>query len=281
MSLVLFEQSALRIEVKYLELRKYTWYFRRRIPDQVKKLYPGKSGTIFFSLKTTDKAKAGRMAIANALKQDALWKGTLEGNVRYGPEERKAADAFLDRFGLKPGGHIAYAEADLEPERFLDELIYLSQDKSDPPAIIPENLPGFVRMAADLFYGDTIIPCLSEVLDLHRRLSGTEANAKSEMGRQRAFEQLFSIAGDIPVDQYTRSHANEFVSNLKAQGLKSATIKRYNNYVSPVFTTAIAECEINKPNIFHHLKIPALGHDTKRREPFSSERLTSALVGEN
>ena len=273
MSLIYYEHSALRIEVKYLQRRKNTWYFRRRIPDHAKKLHPGKSGTIFFSLKTSDKTKAARLAIEEALKLDALWKSTLDDKAMYGPEERKAAEAYLQGFGLKPGGHIAYAEADLEPDRFLDELIYLSQDEAEPPSILPARLPRHVKLAADLFYGAKAVPYLSEALELHRRLTGSKDSSKSEQGRQRAIDQLFSIAGDIPADQYTRSNANEFVANLSRQGLKSGTIKRYINYVSPVFTTAIAEYELNKTNIFHNIKIPALGRDVTPREPFNSEEL--------
>ncbi|WP_132543814.1 DUF6538 domain-containing protein [Rhodovulum euryhalinum] len=66
MSFVLFNFGAIRIEVSYLLFKGNVWYFRRRIPDDVRRLYPSKKGQLFFSLKTGDKMKAAKLADMHA-----------------------------------------------------------------------------------------------------------------------------------------------------------------------------------------------------------------------
>lgn len=62
MAFVLFEGGAFKVVVKYVERRGNTYYFRRRIPNDVRHLYPGKNGVLFWSLETSDEKQAGRKA---------------------------------------------------------------------------------------------------------------------------------------------------------------------------------------------------------------------------
>jgi len=73
MAIVLFDRGAFRVVARYVEQRGGTYYFRRRIPDDVRPLYPGRKGFLFFSLKTSDPMEAARRADEEARRQDALW----------------------------------------------------------------------------------------------------------------------------------------------------------------------------------------------------------------
>jgi hypothetical protein len=62
MSVILYDRGAFRIEAKYIQLKDNTWYFRRRIPDDVRSLHPGRKGQIYLSLKTSDERNAAQQA---------------------------------------------------------------------------------------------------------------------------------------------------------------------------------------------------------------------------
>jgi len=62
--MLLFEAGALRVMCKHLQLKGNTYYYRRRVPEDVRSLYKrlGKrpEEQLFFSLKTTDKLDVAR-----------------------------------------------------------------------------------------------------------------------------------------------------------------------------------------------------------------------------
>ena len=96
MSLILYDRGAFTILAKYIQLKGNTWYFRRRVPDDVRSLHPGRKGQIFLSLKTSDQREAAQRADRLARQQDALWKAFRAGSVHSGPELNQAALGMLE-----------------------------------------------------------------------------------------------------------------------------------------------------------------------------------------
>ena len=272
MSLILYDVGAILINVKYLQPKKNRWYFRRRIPHDVRKLYPGKTGDIYFSLKTADKIQAAKQADIHARQQDALWEAYRSGKIDAGPEAHKAALGMLEAHGLRPGQWEEYHKAEIEPDEFLNELAHLSEGEDGQ--IVREDLPTHAVLAADLFYGVVQdVPFLSEALKLYQKLVGEEEGTKEHGSRVRAVQRLMDESGDMPIDRYTRENARVYVDVLLAEGKKTATVRRYVNYVSPVFNMAIREYELSKANVFEAIRIPKLGEDAEERVPFTPSEL--------
>lgn len=288
MAVVIRESGAYTLKAKYLELRDNTWYFRRRIPAEIQRFYPGKPSQIFLSLKTPDARQAARAAHQKALEQDAFWKSCRSGEPIVGKETRLSAFSILEAHGLTPGQHREYERLGLEPDGFLDELRYQSQD--DEGRIILEDLPSDYAVAAKLFYGEKVAPTLVDARDKHFGLGLGPKGVKSHAQFENAFNLFLGIAGDLPVDQYRREHANEFVAALVDRNAKYATIKRYVAQLRPIFATAIREFEIQRQNIFSGLVIPNKDEQVENRPPLrlprsgtskpSAVRLTTNAAGQ-
>ena len=105
MSIVVLELGAFRLMAKHVFQKKPggVYYFRRRIPDDVRRLYPDKpNGMLVYSLRTKDVKEAAKLANRDAIKQDALWKSHREGITEYSPEQLLAAEELLRVHHLKP-----------------------------------------------------------------------------------------------------------------------------------------------------------------------------------
>ena len=93
-----------QVKVKYL-LRKYgLLYYQRRIPEDIKPHYPGKT-FILINLKTLDLTKATRLCAQYAARDDVLW-ATLRSGLDPDlttTENRAAAEALLASWGTTRG----------------------------------------------------------------------------------------------------------------------------------------------------------------------------------
>ena len=278
MSVVVLEVGAFVVMAKYIFQKPGSdlWYFRRRIPDDVRKHYPGKSGGyLIFSLQTKDATEAAKRANRKAVEQDALWKGIRGGDVSYGPEVVSAALALLDSYDLKPDQYKEYKAADLEPDKFINELLYQA-DAMDPQTQSSnwrEDLPPVHRVAGDLFYGSKVPVFLSEALRAYQELKGEDPTSDAGVYRTRVIDKFMSLYGDLPIDQYSREHANGFVTHLLGKGNKTATVKRLLNSIRPVFRMMSRENELDDRKIFESVNIPNLGDDSEPRSPYSVEEI--------
>lgn len=67
--ILLFEAWAYRVMCKHVQLKGNVYYYRRRVPEDVRSLHKrlgrGREAQLFFSLKTSDKAEACRRADAH------------------------------------------------------------------------------------------------------------------------------------------------------------------------------------------------------------------------
>jgi integrase len=272
MAVLLFESGAFTVKVKYIEPREGIWYFRRRIPHDLRKHYPSREAQIFCSLKTRDVTRAAKLANQMASEQDALWRSLRENAELSGPELKASAAAILQQHGLRPGQYQEYRQHKLEPDEFLDQLRYMSQ--TDDGSISADDLPDNYRLAADLFYGKTLTPTLSEARDKHFALGKGPKGDKALAQFNNAYNQFLSLAGDLPIDKYRREDANRFVEVLADKKNKPATIKRYIAQIRPVFGTAIREFELNRTNIFEKVSIPEID-DEEDRPPFTVDEIVA------
>ncbi|MBO9449898.1 tyrosine-type recombinase/integrase [Tropicibacter sp. R16_0] len=281
MSVVVLESGAFSIVAKYIFQKSGSavWYFRRRIPDDVRKHYPGKkNGYLIFSLGTKDQLEAAKKAHQKALEQEAMWKSIRDGNVAAGPEVVSAAKEMLSSYGLKPGQYAEYEAADLEPGEFVNELHHQvgitgshNQYKN-----WHKDLPPVHRMAGDLFYGGKEPVFLSVALKEFQELKGEDPKDRAGKDRVRVVNEFITQFGDLPIEKYSRDDANSFVKALLEKGNKTTTVQRRINSIRPVFSFTSRERELTDKRIFESLSIPKLGEDTKARLPF--ERSEIALI---
>lgn len=215
MSLIIYEAGAIRIVAKYVQQRRGRCYFKRRIPDDVKAAHPGRSGVLFFSLKTGDAPEAAKRADIEARKQDALWDRLRRGETPQGADIDKAAHALLDAYGLKVGQYREYMKADLEPTEFFDHLsrrgnLTMSAEEEDAVArgeldAVPNvdhpraTLAPHERLALNWFKDDTKpTPRFSDALALHQREIGEVEGSVAFAARRSRAENFMSLFGDLP-----------------------------------------------------------------------------------
>ena len=93
MSVTLIQTGAFVLLAKYI-YRKQSgiWYFRRRIPNDVLKHYPGRKGDIRFSLKTRDESEAASLANQHA-DPSPLNAAALSERMACSKEKRDGRDA--------------------------------------------------------------------------------------------------------------------------------------------------------------------------------------------
>lgn len=284
MSLVIYEAGAICIVARFVQRKGKTYYFRRRIPDDVASHYPNRKGVIFFSLKTQDANVAARKADEEARRQDALWNGLRSGDIEHGPEVDQAAVALLEAFGVNPGGAVIYKRAGLEPTEFYNYLtkqgnMVTGSDEHEAAsrgeiekALGPDDdratLRPHERMALDLFRGNRgRVMRFSEAVRFFQDECGETGRAYTS--RQAATRRLIEILGDLPVSSFTRENARTFRDHLIEQGLKTHSVRRNLNYISPVINHALREMDLEGKNPFERLAIPNKGKDEKHREPLS------------
>ena len=273
MAVTVLDCGALRLESKYILRKVNTYYFRRRIPQDVRHHYPGKKSDLFFSLKTKSLEEAARLANKYAKEQDALWAAWREGGEFSSKENLVAAQKLLDDHSLRFGQIHEFRRTDIQPDDFFDTLRHLSQ--SGTGEIIKENLPEYAVLAADMLHGQRPAPHLSEVAERYVALKSSRNSGKSKSDRDRVLSDFYQIVGDLPLDQYSRSHANALVCLYAEKGNKTATIKRKLNQISPVIEFGLKEYEIEKQNVFSGIHIPDFGEDVQSRSPYSVDELHS------
>ena len=253
------------------------WYFRRRIPDDLRKHYPSKNnGFLIFSLRTKDAKQAAKLAHRHASEQNALWKSLRTGSVLAGPEATKAALAYLNSFGLSPGQHVQYEREGLEPETFLDALLF-EADAREPENNTPswaEELPIVPRLAAEFYYGLKPPIFLSEAVTEFQELIGEDPESLGGKLRLRTFASFIGLCGDLPIDQYKRQHVNDFVKHLKSKDNATSTIRRRLNSLGPVFKKIPLERELGRIEIFEKVTIPNEGADAEDVLPFTRSQVS-------
>lgn len=280
MAVLILDSGALMVTVKHIQRKSGSgvWYFRRRVPEDVRHRYPigsqGRKGEFMFSLKTKSEIEAGKKAHSLAREQDAYWKSLRDGEAVYGKEEQDAALAYLAAHGLKPGDAKRYRADEPGLDPFWNALEH--EAGIEGPESEPEPLPPVPQLALDLFKGRPLPKTLSDARRKHFEL-GLGPKGEQALGQfENAWNRLLRITGDVAIESVSREQANAFVAGLVEDGLAPTTIKRYLAQVSPVMKTGLREFEIARENVFSGLVIP--NRDTappKPRYPFSDAEIRS------
>lgn len=283
MPVILFDFGAYRLLAKHIFNKKGIWWYRRRIPLDVAKLHPNENGERRFSLKTRDLNVATKKAHVETLKLDALWASYRGGDMVYGPEVLKAAEALLNANGLKPGGWKTWNEIDVTPP-FIDDLMdSMGVRPEDTPQEVDYKhkhvLPPTQQAALELFYGSERPLFLSEALSKYQDLKAEDLDSRGEKDRVRVVGEFTSLFGDQPINLYTRDSANEFVRYLREERKNSPTsIKRRINPISAVFSLMVKEGFLSHPHIFQGLQIKGFKEGGKKRPTFTVEEIRTLQV---
>ncbi|OOY27921.1 hypothetical protein BMI90_08435 [Thioclava sp. L04-15] len=269
--IVLFETGSIRLMCKHVQLKDNTYYYRRRVPKDVRKLHKdpdsGKpKAQLFFSLKTSDKVEACRQAESHTRRLDALWRAYRERNGAVA--NPLVALATLEANGLGPGYAKRHPD-DPTIDHFLDYYLPSHEAYEPRPKLTPQE-----QLTLDILYGEKVPRTLSEAKEEHFALGKGPKNKVGQQQFDRAWSLLMDITGDITLDCLNRSHANEFVRRLVASGVGPETVKRYLSQVRPVIKTGIQEFEISMNNPFEGVVIPNRDESPRKpRQPYSMAEL--------
>ena len=107
---------------------------------------------------------------------------------------------------------------------------------------------------------------LKTVFQEYQELKGITSQAS-----EQAVSRLIALAGNLPVDQYTRQHAKEFLESYGKQ--KTGTRRRRLGSITAVLNYAYYEYDIDKRNPFSRMIIKDEGKDATPREPFTKQEL--------
>lgn len=251
------------------------WYFRRRIPEDVRHLHPDAKGRpqkeVLFSLRTTDKIEAAKKANDYARRQEALWKAHRDGTGL--DTDPKAALGRLEAAGLHPGdGRIVDSEGSTLPpvDAFITGLLGANDPCEYRPSPSPQD-----RLTVDLLMGKREVPkTLSDARDKHFALGKGPKSTKAAAPFNRAWDLLMSITGDAIITSLRREHANQFVAKLLAKGVSSETAHKYVYEIKPLIDTAIREFELQIQNPFEKVVIPNSNEGPRHeRDPYSTAQL--------
>ncbi len=189
---VLFESGSFRLMCKHLQLKGNTYYYRRRVPSDVRKLHkaPNTRKTpeqLFFSLKTSDKAEACRRADSHTRRLDALWKAYRERHETEG--NAQLALAALEAANLKPG-HAKFQPDDPTIDNFLSYYLPSHEPYEPRPTLTAQE-----QLTVDILYGEKIPRTLSDAKELHFELGKGPKNRVGEQQFDRAWNLLLKITG--------------------------------------------------------------------------------------
>lgn len=88
----------------------------------------------------------------------------------------------------------------------------------------------------------------------------------------RALNTLIRRIGDLPLDVYSRSHAEDYRDDL-LRTQSSGTVRRRLRMVCAIFNRAIKEKQLKIVNPFEGMGIIAEGNDAMKRVPFTTKEL--------
>jgi hypothetical protein len=206
---------------KHIQLKDNTWYYRRRIPEDVRSLHrhtvtKKPTTSLFFSLKTSDKKIAAREADSQTRRLDALWKSHREGESF--DANAQVSIAKLESAGLEPndGTRLPNHNRILD---FVDDLVGRYEPEEPVPSISRQD-----RLTLDILYGAQVPRTLNVAKDKHFSLGKGPRGSVAEKQFYRAWNLLLEITGDISLANIRREHGKEFVRRLVDTGVGAETV---------------------------------------------------------
>ncbi len=272
---IIIRSGAFKVMCQHIELKKNTWYYRRRIPTCAqamhKTAHDAKAPTqVYFSLMTADKVAACKKADAETRRLDALWGGLR--NTRSERPNPQVALAVLEARGFKPGDGIRHRD---EPpiSDFIDELVGRYEPFEELPMVSPQD-----KLTISILNGAPIPRFMSDAKQKHFDLGKGPRGKVAEGQFNRAWLRLMAITGNIPLDQLRREHANRFAKELDQTGVSGETVRKYVAQIRPLIQTAILEFELHLTNPFEKVTIPTLGDGPRKpRQPYAMDQTRAIL----
>jgi integrase len=113
---------------------------------------------------------------------------------------------------------------------------------------------------------------LSDALEIYlRKNRGKDEKALENV--QRAFARATDILGNPALEDVKRIDARRVLDSMLGTGLKTASVKRYLDTISAIFSVAILEFELDRTNPFSALTIPNLLEDAREVPSFTESEL--------
>ncbi|MGO9944861.1 MAG: tyrosine-type recombinase/integrase [Rhodoblastus sp.] len=282
MSIILFDDGIFTVTAKHLLLKNGIYFYYRRIPEDMRGHHGGKRHRRV-SLQTRLPQVAAKKAAMLARADDAMWKAlrTKTGADGFTTQETKEGGlALLKALGLSPGEALGddwdadYLDTYFEG-RYGDAFISARYDPRGP-----RPLKSFFNpVEAEVVRLVTTDPnerrvCLSDALEIYLKHHDKGAQKKFAADTRRAVGHVLAEAGDLPLDQYKRKHANDVRDALLATGVKTQTVRRQLTIIAAVVNTGLKEFDFDGVrNPFESVKIPNEGVDAKKRPVFTPDQL--------
>jgi integrase len=289
MSVTVFDDGFICMTARYVKAMKEkggTLYYFRRIPQDVRAHFPGKTFRKV-SLGTTDLAKAVKKAAPLIAKDEALWKSLRSSEGMTTRETRDAAAAILERLGLEPGSaRLEYPHHELTPIEELNDYFEQRYGEAfsraryeDDDVAVKRLLNPAEREAVRLVREDPA-GCqrlLSDARDVYLANHRKGNQTKFANGVRFAIDQVIDAVGDLPLQSYRRPDAYKVRDYLLARKTTTTTVRRRLNDINSVFNSGLKEFDLKatKTNPFEDLGIPNEEGDATKREGFSKAELAT------
>jgi len=108
-------------------------------------------------------------------------------------------------------------------------------------------------------------PLLSEAAELYISAKGSGRSVAFKQAIQRATNNLIGVAGDKPIDTYTRQDANKVRDDLFERGLTKASVKRLFGSVRALVNFVAREHGLPTINAFSGIYLGEDNHQTDRK----------------
>lgn len=260
--------------VKYLYDNNGSWYYQRKVPDDLQyRLGIKKLSEKLSKSKSQSIIQAQRLALSHT---------QLFDNLRANEElivssQKIAAISLLAINGLKPNdgnqeaiiskkvlADFPYIDTKPHLNDFQDALDNLLQDKVE--------LSYVEDMANQALY-EPLPVILSEMpevyLEHHPKGKDKEHIAKT----WEYWNKFMSFSGDRAAESITRDVARAYKNHRESLGLKTASVKKDLAIVKAIFNKCILEIPLRMTNPFEKLTISGLEKDAEKRIPFTTNEL--------
>lgn len=263
------EFGPLSVTIKHTYPRGSTTIYQRAVPTDLRHRYPG--ATIKQDLKTADPVRVARMVAALNSKLEADWAG-LRAAPESSPQSLKVhADALLKTWGLAPQSSANDPQAITLLHEHMDGKRgqYAGGDDQAYRAADPADYLTPVEREAGRRLHGAQAATLNDALNLHLGIHPQRGDAQFVAYQRGAFATLIAVTGDRELATFKREDARQYLE-AAMQKVKTATVRRRIGVFSSVFATYIKENDLTRTNPFAGLAIPAEGHDSKQRRPFTT-----------
>jgi integrase len=121
------------------------------------------------------------------------------------------------------------------------------------------------RYLVDEAYEPSNAPLLSEAKDTYLRSKGNNRPITFSQAVERAVGNVIAVAGDKPIDRYTRQDANQLRDQLLSKGLTNSSVKRQISTLSALVNFVVREEGLSDISVFSGLYLGDADAEPKRQ----------------